>query len=127
MLDKPWIYGISSKKPVLYQPVTNSTYWPFLVPYNNCNIIELTPKSITFEAFDEIHKAVIDGISENTASLVQSGMYGVINTAGNTTNGFYVIQFFSEAYTLQNNPTIDGQVISAGKLVFKAQYICSVQ
>ena len=53
-----------------------------------------------FDAFDEIHKVVIDGISENMASLVQSGMYGAINTYDTTKNGFYVIQFLSEAYTL---------------------------
>ena len=61
------------------------------------------------------------------ASLVQSGMYGAINTDDTTTNGFYVIQFLSEAYTLQNNTTIDGQVISAGELFVKAQYLCSMQ
>ena len=54
-------------------------------------------------------------------------MYGAINIDDTTTNGLYVIQFLSEAYTLQNNTTIDGQVISAGELVFKAQYICSMQ
>ena len=61
------------------------------------------------------------------ASLVQSGMYGVINTYYTTKNTFYVIQFVSEAYTLQNNTTIDIQVIYAGELVVKAKYICSVQ
>ena len=65
----------------------------------------------------------IDGISENMASLFQSVMYGVINTSGNTSNGFYVIQFISEAYTLQNNTTIDGKVISSGELFFKEQYL----
>ena len=44
MLDKPWIYGIPSKKHAHYQPVTNCTYWPVLGSYNNWNIIELTPK-----------------------------------------------------------------------------------
>ena len=126
MLEKPWISDIHSTKQVRYQPVTNCTYWPVLGLYNNCNIFELTPKSIPFEAFDEINNVVLDGISENMASLVQSGMYGAINTDDNKANGFYVIQLFSEAYTLQNNTTIDGQVISDGELVFKAQYICSV-
>ena len=60
-------------------------------------------------------------------SLVQSGMYGAIKTDDTTTNGFYVIQFLSEAYTLQNNTKIDRQVISAGELVVKAQYLCSMQ
>ena len=79
-MDKPWIYGIPSKKRSRYQPVTNYTYWPVLVSYNNCNIIHLTAKSTPFEAFDEIHKVVIDGISKNMASLVRSSMYGTINT-----------------------------------------------
>ena len=54
-------------------------------------------------------------------------MYGTSNTAENTTNGFYAIKFISEAYTLQNNTTIDGKVLSAGKLAVKAQYLCSMQ
>ena len=58
--------------------------------YNNWNIIELTPKSTPLEAFDEINKVVLDKISENMNSLVQSGMYGSINTDDNTTNWLYV-------------------------------------
>ena len=122
MLDQPWIYDIWLKKQARYQPVINCTYWPVLGPYNNCNIIHLTPPSITSEAFDDIHQVVLDGISENMASLFQSGMYGAFNTDDNTSNGFYVIKFFSEEYTLKNNTTIDGQVISDGELVVKAQY-----
>ena len=48
------------------------------------------------------------------ASLVQSFMYGAINTDYTTTIGFYVIKFLSEEYTLQNNTIID-------------EYICSMQ
>ena len=61
------------------------------------------------------------------ASLVQPCKYVVINTAVTTKNRFYVTQLISEAYTLQNNKNIDGQVISAGKLVAKTQYLCSRQ
>ena len=35
--------------------------------------------------------------------------------------------FTSLAYTLQENTTIDGQIITAGEFVFKAQYLCSMQ
>ena len=127
MLYKRWISGLLSTKQVCYQPVTNCTYWIVLSLYNNWNIIELTPKSIPFETFDEINKVFLDGISENMASLVQSGMYGAINTYGTTKNGLYVIQFILEAYMLKNNATIDGQVLSASELVVRAQYLCSIQ
>ena len=61
------------------------------------------------------------------ASLVQQGIYVAINIAENTSNVLYVIQFISEAYTLQNNTTIDGKFISAGELFVKAQYLCSIK
>ena len=73
---------------------------------------------------DEINQVFLNGINDNMASLVQSGMYGVINTYYTTTNGFYVIQFLAEAYTQQNNTEIDGQFISAGELVVKAKCLC---
>ena len=59
---------------------------------------------------------VIDRISESMASLVKPDMYGAIDTADNTSNVLYVIQLISEAHPLQNNTTIDGQVISASEL-----------
>ena len=61
------------------------------------------------------------------ASLVNSGKYGTINTTDTPTIGFYDIMFTSEAYTLQNNTTIYGKIITAGKLVVKAQYLFSMQ
>ena len=60
-------------------------------------------------------------------SLVQPGKYGVINTDDTTTNKFHVIQFISEAYTLDNNAQIDGQLIYTGVLVVNAQYLCYMQ
>ena len=93
-MDKPWIGGIPYNKQTRYQPVTNCTYLPVLGLHNNWNIIELAPKSTHFGAFDEIHKVVLDRISENKASLFQSGMYGAIKT-NNTKKNIYVIQFIS--------------------------------
>ena len=68
ILDKPWISDIPSTKQACYQHFTNCTYFKVVGSYNNWNIIDLTPKSIPFEAFDDIHKVVLDGISENMAS-----------------------------------------------------------
>ena len=80
-----------------------------------------------FDVFDEIHQVVIDGISDNMASLVESGNYGAINATNTATNGFYVIMFTSQSYTLQDNTNIDRNIITDSKLVVKAQYFCSMQ
>ena len=108
MLDKPWISGIPSEEQERYKPFTKYTYWLVLGSFNNWNIIQLSQKSTTPDAFDEIHQVVIDGISDNMTLLVESGNYGAINTTDTSTNGFYVIMFTSVAYTLQDNTRIDG-------------------
>ena len=78
-------------------------------------------KSTFSDTFDEIHQVVLDSISDNMTSLVESGQYGAINTTDTSTNGFYVIMFTSGAYTLQENTTIDGQILIAGELVVNAK------
>ena len=126
MLDKPWIFGIPSEKQERYKPVTKCTYWLLLGTFNNWNILELSSKSTSSEIIDEIHQVVLDGISDNMVSLVESGKYGAINTTDTSTNGFYVIMFTSGVYTLQENTTIDGQILIAGELVVNAKYLCCV-
>ena len=95
------ISGISSDKHERYKPVTNCTYFPVLGYFNNWNIIQLSSKSTSSDTFYEINQVVLDGISDNMASLVESGTYGYINTTNTSTNGFYVIIFTSGAYKLQ--------------------------
>ena len=124
MLDKIWVYGISSKKQARYQAVTK---WQVFGSFNNWNIIQLSHKSTPFDAFEDIRQFFLDGISDHMASLVQYDKYGAINTSDTTTNVYSIIKFISEAYTLQNNTKIDGQIITAGELVVKSQYLCSVQ
>ena len=41
--------------------------------------------------------------------------------------GYYVVKLFSEAYTLQEDTTCGGQIITAGELVVKAQYMKFMQ
>ena len=48
-----------------------------------------------------MHKVVLDGISDNMASIVQLGKYGAINVADPTSVEYYVIKYLSEPYILQ--------------------------
>ena len=87
----------------------------------------MSQNSTPYDAFDEIHQFVIYGISDNMALLVESVKYGAINTTDTATNRLYVIIFTSESYKLQDSTTIDVKITTADKLVFKAQYPCSMQ
>ena len=61
------------------------------------------------------------------ASLVQSIKYGAMKTAYSTTMGYQVIKVLSEDYTLQEDTTWDGQMITSKELVLKAQYLERIQ
>ena len=74
----------------------------------------MSQKSTPSDTFDEIHQVVLDGMSFHMASLVESVKYESINTTDTTTHRFYVIMFKSEAYPLQENTTIDEEIITAG-------------
>ena len=50
-----------------------------------------------------------------------------MNKTDRKTNGFYVIMFTLEAYTLHYNTTIDGNFITSGGLVVKVKCLFSVQ
>ena len=79
ILEKPWISGISSDKHERYKPVTKCTYWPLLGSFNNWENIQLSSKSTSSDTFYEIHQVVLDGISDNMASLFESGKYGAFH------------------------------------------------
>ena len=95
MLDKPWISGTPPDKQERYKYVTKCTYWPVLGYFNNWNIIQLSSKSTSSDTVDELHQVVLDGISDNMASLVESVKYLAINTTDTSTNGFYVLNMIT--------------------------------
>ena len=51
-----------------------------------------TNKTTPNEDFDAVHKEVLDGISDNMASLVQLCKYGAIYESDPTTMGYYLIK-----------------------------------
>ena len=127
MLDKPCIHGLTPRQQTRYQPVTDCSYLPVLVYFNNWNIITFSHKATTSESFEEIHQAVLDGIGDNMTSLVQSGKYEAINTTDTSTIIYYAISFVSETYTLQEDTTCDKKIFSSQELILKAQYLIFIQ
>ena len=114
MLDNTWDYGVEPTKNPRYQPVDECTYLHVLGSLNIRNIVNFTNRTTSSDDFDAVHKVVIDDISDNLVSLVQLGKYGAINASDPTTMGYYVINYLSEPYTLQEYQTTYGQVIRGG-------------
>ena len=61
------------------------------------------------------------------AWLVESGNNESLKTTDRASSVFYVIMLTLEAYKIQDNTTIDVQLITAGGLVVKSQYLWYIQ
>ena len=72
-------------------------------------------------------KVVLYGISDNKSELVKNGNYGAITTADPTTMVYYVVKFLPEPYTLKEDKTVYTQVIKAGELIVKAEYLSNMK
>ena len=109
MLDKTWDYKVDPNKHRRYEPVVEFTYWHVLGSFINSNIIKFNNKTTSSENFDAVHEIVLDEISDTMISTVELGKYGAINAVDTPAMGYYVINYLSELYTLQEYQTIDGK------------------
>ena len=100
MLDKPWVPGLPPHQQHFYQPLQYCTYCPVLGSFNNWDIITLSHKYMTSEAFEEMHQVVLDGIINDMDHLFQSVKYGAMNTTDYTNMGYCVVNYVSENYNL---------------------------
>ena len=127
MLDKTCIHDLTPQQQLLCQPVIDCTYRPFIGSFNNWNIITLSHKAETSVAFEDIYQVVLDGISDNMASLVQYGNYVSINTTDTLTMGYYVIRFFLRGIHFKRLHCMLRKKNSAVELVLNAQYLSCIQ
>ena len=80
MLEKTWSTGISHYEQPHYHPVLDCTYWPVLGYFKTYNMIIFTNKSTSSEHFGDIHKIILEGISDKMEYLVKKVKCGPINT-----------------------------------------------
>ena len=127
MLENTWAYGVDPTTQPRYQLVVDCTYWPVFGSFNNWNIIQFSNRKISSKEFYAVHTVVLDGLSENTAYLVQPGKCGNINAADLTTMDCYVIKYLSEPYTLKEDQTTDVQLSKPGENLVKAEYLSTTK
>ena len=103
-----WAPVVAPPNQPFYQTVCNFTYYPILGVLNNWNIITFSNKNTTSEDFEDIHQVILDGISDNMASLVQSGKHDATKTTYPTRMGYYMANYVSYACILQEDTLCDG-------------------
>ena len=58
--------------------------------------------------------------------IIMEGKYVAIDTYDSLCYGYYIIKFYSSPYTLQEDLSIYGQLISSGEIVCQGTYFFPV-
>ena len=61
------------------------------------------------------------------SSLFQNGKYRAVNSSCPTKQGYYVVNFISEPYTLQGNKTVNKKVFNAGEFIVNVVYLIMIK
>ena len=101
-------------------------YWPLFEGLNDWNVVSLTELG-EMEMLEEAKEAALGDIATCMSEDVIIGGYGAFMTNDKTSRGYYIVQWMSVPYTLQDDlaleeytPTI---IVKAGELVCNGEYL----
>ena len=73
-----------------------------------------------------MNQTILDDNVMNMSLIITEGKYGAIDAYDSSCNGYYIIKNISSPYTLQEDLSIDGQVIYFGEMVFEVTYLFQI-
>ena len=100
--------------------------WNIIEGLNDWDIITLVTqtKNKNIEKDDEVFKTILTGVETKTNEKILTTMYGAMRTDDESTDGYYVLQWTSEPYTIQEDKEMEGYTptitVYAGEIVCDA-------
>ena len=103
-------------------------YASILRGYNKWYLTELIiqPDSTSKEEMQEMHEGVLMGMTQVSSEEIEEGLFGAFETSDSQTQGYYIVQWLGNPYTLQEQyacHAFDPPVlIPTGELVCEAKF-----
>jgi hypothetical protein len=126
-LNLPWQPGILPMAQPRYLTSENCQWWSLFAGLNSWNIVSLLPtKESNPDEIEEAQAIVLDGIGTMMSELVRVGHFGAFMTDDPDADGYYLVNWTSVPYTLQEEIELDEYTppirIAKGELVCDAAY-----
>ena len=133
----PWVPGVAPEEQPRYASSTDCVYWPIFKQadgepgINDWRIIHLRPGKDSDAAEEEEALAdALAGVTAEMAAGIRIGKYGAFATLDEDADGYYVVGWTSEPYTLQEDIDLEQYdppiVIKSGELVCDAEFFNKV-
>jgi hypothetical protein len=126
-LAKRWQPGVQANQQPRYVSSTTCHLWPIFEGLNDWIIITLEPTASTSrEEIEETWAVALEGIATRMAEKVEVGMFGTFQTDDPDADGYYLVEWTSVPYTVQDNVELteyDPPIqIEKGELVCDGKY-----
>jgi hypothetical protein len=125
----PWSHGIPATTQPRYAPRPDCDWAPIFQGLNDWLIVDLVPTAKSDEEEIELaYTTVLKGIATIMSESIKIGEYGAFNTDDEAADGYYLVRWASDPYSLQEDVFLDDYdpplQIVRGELVCDAFY-CS--
>ena len=131
-MDEPWKPGVAAEEQPRYASSTGCLRWKIFVlegqpGINDWKIIDIGPKKVSDpKEEEEAHAQLLEGVMEMMAETVKANQYGAFSTEDEDADGYYIVKWTSDPYTLQEDVELPeytpAMKIKAGALVCDAEY-----
>ena len=127
-LERPWVPLVEPDAQPRYAQNKECAMWHSYEGANDWKCCALVPKTEADEK--EARKSirsVLHAFEARMSLTVHEGEVGAVGTTDEAANGYYLVKWISEPYTLQADTEGMSGIISAGKMVVDAVYFNRVQ
>ena len=125
-LQKPWNQLLPACKQDMFAENKNCKYWDLFQGLNNWRILDLVDKEGADNVDDKFKQQIIHNYISIMEEKIKDGDVGAVSTSDNNTDGYYLVKWCSDPYTLQedimNTTFTDYEVIEEGDMVCDALY-----
>jgi hypothetical protein len=103
-LKQPWLPQIKKEEHLRYARNELCALWPVFEGCNDWLIVVLVPKAnANEEEIEEAQAIALHRIATQMSEKVQHGNYGAFSTEDPHADGYYIVQWTSDPYTLQED------------------------
>ena len=125
-LQKPWNQLLPACKQDMFAENKSCKFWDLFQGLNNWRILDLVDKVGADNADDEFKEQIIRNYISIMEEKIKDGDVGAVSTSDNNTDGYYLVKWCSDPYTLQedimNTTFTDYEVIEIGDMVCDGLY-----
>jgi hypothetical protein len=103
-LAKPWQPGVPPEEQDRYLSSLTCSMSPIFEGLNNWQIVQLVKtKDTTCEDMEDAQRLVLDGVATRFSESVREDGFGAFITDDPDSDGYYVVQWMGDPYTLQED------------------------